>query len=207
MEEKKSLEQIVADNLVYYRKAAGLTQLEVAEKFNYSDKSISKWERAEGLPDILVLKALADFYDIRVDDFFKEEKAKIKMTRKSRRWFIFGLSETLVWLVFGVFFSVFSIALPNVFAWWLLFVYAAAASAILAVVWAGIYHKRLYQLIATSCIVWFTITSIYLTTLMVMIKNENVNPNLWLLFLIGVPLEILAILWYFLRKNLKKKVN
>ena len=205
MEEKKSLEQIVADNLVYYRKAAGLTQLEVAEKFNYSDKSISKWERAEGLPDILVLKALADFYDIRVDDFFKEEKAKIKMTRKSRRWFIFGLSETLVWLVFGVFFSVFSIALPNVFAWWLLFVYAAAASAILAVVWAGIYHKRLYQLIATSCIVWFTIASIYLTALMVTLPNPN--PNLWLLFLIGVPLEILAILWYFLRKNLKKKVN
>ena len=205
MEEKKSLEQIVADNLVYYRKAAGLTQLEVAEKFNYSDKSISKWERAEGLPDILVLKALADFYDIRVDDFFKEEKAKIKMTRKSRRWFIFGLSETLVWLVFGVFFSVFSIALPNVFAWWLLFVYAAAASAILAVVWAGIYHKRLYQLIATSCIVWFTIASVYLTALMVTLPNPN--PNLWLLFLIGVPLEILAVLWYFLRKNLKKKVN
>ena len=205
MEEKKSLEQIVADNLVYYRKAAGLTQLEVAEKFNYSDKSISKWERAEGLPDIMVLKALADFYDIRVDDFFKEEKAKIKMTRKSRRWFIFGLSETLVWLVFGVFFSVFSIALPNVFAWWLLFVYAAAASAILAVVWAGIYHKRLYQLISTSCIIWFTIASIYLTALMVTLPNPN--PNLWLLFLIGAPLEILAVLWYFLRKNLKKKVN
>ena len=205
MEEKKSLEQIVADNLVYYRKAAGLTQLEVAEKFNYSDKSISKWERAESMPDVLVLKALADFYDIRVDDFFKEEKTKIKMTRKSRRWFIFGLSETLVWLVFGVFFSVFSIALPNVFAWWLLFVYAAAASAILAVVWAGIYHKRLYQLIATSCIVWFTIASIYLTALMVTLPNPN--PNLWLLFLIGAPLEILAILWYFLRKNLKKKVN
>ena len=207
MEEKKSLEQIVADNLVYYRKAAGLTQLEVAEKFNYSDKSISKWERAEGLPDILVLKALADFYDIRVDDFFREEKAKIKMTRKSRRWFIFGLSETLVWLVFGVFFSVFSIALPNVFAWWLLFVYAAAASAILAVVWAGIYHKRLYQLIATSCIVWFTIASVYLTALMVQLRASSLNPNLWLLFLIGAPLEILAILWYFLRKNLKKKVN
>ncbi len=205
MEEKKSLEQIIADNLVYYRKASGLTQLEVAEKFNYSDKSISKWERAEGMPDILVLKALADFYDIRVDDFFKEEKTKIKMTRKSKRWFIFGLSETLVWLVFGVFFTVFSIALPNKFDWWLLFVYAAAASAILAVVWAGIYHKRLYQLIATSCIVWFTIASIYLTALMVTLPNPN--PNLWLLFLIGVPLEILAVLWYFLRKNLKKRAN
>lgn len=205
MEEKKSLEQIIADNLVYYRKASGLTQLEVAEKFNYSDKSISKWERAEGMPDILVLKALADFYDIHVDDFFKEEKAKIKMTRKSKRWFIFGLSETLVWLVFGIFFTVFSIFLRDVFAWWLLFVYAAAASAILAVVWAGIYHKRLYQLIATSCIVWFTIASVYLTALMVTLPN--LNQNLWLLFLIGIPLEILAILWYFLRKNLKKRVN
>ena len=205
MEEKKSLEQIIADNLVYYRKASGLTQLEVAEKFNYSDKSISKWERAEGMPDILVLKALADFYDIRVDDFFKEEKAKIKMTRKSKRWFIFGLSETLVWLVFGIFFTVFSIFLRDVFAWWLLFVYAAAASSILAVVWAGIYHKRLYQLIATRCIVWFTIASVYLTSLMVTLPNPN--QNLWLLFLIGVPLEILAILWYFLRKNLKKRVN
>ena len=205
MEEKKSLEQIIADNLVYYRKAAGLTQLEVAEKFNYSDKSISKWERAEGMPDILVLKALADFYDIRVDDFFREEKVKIKLTKTSKRWFIFGLSETLVWLVFGVFFTVFSIALPGVFPWWLLFVYAAAASAILAVVWAGIYHKRLYQLIATSCIVWFTIASVYLTASMMTLPNAN--PNLWLLFLIGVPLEILAVLWYFLRKNLKKKVN
>lgn len=205
MEEKKSLEQIIADNLVYYRKASGLTQLEVAEKFNYSDKSISKWERAEGMPDILVLKALADFYDIRVDDFFKEEKAKIKMTRKSKRWFIFGLSETLVWLAFGIFFTVFSIFLRDVFAWWLLFVYAASASAILAVVWAGIYHKRLYQLIATSCIIWFTIASIYLTALMVTLPNPN--QNLWLLFLIGIPLEVLAILWYFLRKNLKKRAN
>lgn len=207
MEEKKSLEQFIADNLVYYRKASGLTQLEVAEKFNYSDKSISKWERAEGMPDILVLKALADFYDIRVDDFFKEEKAKIKMTRKSKRWFIFGLSETLVWLVFGIFFTVFSIFIQKQFDWWLLFVYAAASSSILAVVWAGIYHKRLYQLIATSCIVWTTIASIYLTALMVQLRNGGANPNLWLLFLIGVPLEVLAILWYFLRKNLKKRVN
>lgn len=204
MEEKKSLEQIIADNLVYYRKASGLTQLEVAEKFNYSDKSISKWERAEGMPDILVLKALADFYDIRVDDFFKEEKTKLPMTKKSKRWFIFGLSEALVLLVFAAFFVVFSIVIHDAFHWWLLFVYAAAAGSILAVVWAGIYHKRLYQLIATSSIIWTTVASVYLTALLTLPNN---NPYLWLIFVIGVPLEILAVLWYFLRKNLKKKVN
>lgn len=200
MEEKKTQEQIIAENLIYYRKASGLTQLEIAEKFNYSDKSISKWERAEGLPDILVLKALADFYGIRVDDFFKEEKAKLPMSKTAKHWFIFGLSEALLTLVFGIVYVVAYIVAPHIFYWWLLFIYCAAASTILAVVWAGIYHNRLYQLLATSGIIWTTITSVYLTSLMYI----N-NPYLWLLFTIGIPLQILAILWYFLRKISKKK--
>ena len=202
MEEVKTQEQIVAENLIYYRKAAGLTQLEIAEKFNYSDKSISKWERAEGLPDALVLKALADFYNIRVDDFFRVEKRRIIMSKKSKHWFIVGLSETLVWLVFATFFVVFVIVIPNAFTWWLLFIYAAAASSILGVVWAGIFHKRLYQMITTSLIVWTTILSVYLT---ILLQTPESNPFLWLLFLIGVPLQILAVLWYFLRKIKKRK--
>lgn len=202
MEEEKTREQIVAENLIYYRKAAGLTQLEIAEKFNYSDKSISKWERAEGTPDIFVLKSLADFYGIKIDDFFREEKQKVTPGKKYKHWFIVGLSETLVWLVFATFFVVFVIVIPNAFTWWLLFIYAAAASSILGVVWAGIFHRRLYQMITTSLIVWTTILSVYLTIIMEM---PNANPFFWLLFLIGVPLQILAVLWYFLRKIKKRK--
>lgn len=200
MEEKKSLETIVAENLAYYRKASGLTQLELAEKFSYSDKSISKWERAEGMPDIFVLKSLADFYGIRVDDFYRVEKRHLPMSKTSRRWFIVGLTETLVWLVFGLAYVILSLALPNVFQWWLLFVYAATASFILAVVWASIYHKKFYQLIATSGIVWAGITSIYLTLLLTITID-----NLWLLFIVGIPLQGLAVLWYFLKKNKEKE--
>ena len=203
MEEKKTNEQIIAENLVYYRKAAGLTQLEIAERFNYSDKSISKWERAEGMPDIMVLKSLADFYGIKVDDFFKEEKQKLPLTKKSRRWFIVGLSEVLLWLVVGIVFVVTSLLLPKTFPWWLVFVYGAALASILAVVWAGIYHKRFFQLVATSLIVWTTITSLFLTLLM----TTNNIQNLWLLFIVGVPLQGLAILWYFLRKIGRKHAN
>ena len=203
MEEKKTQEQIIAENLVYYRKAMGLTQLEIAEKFNYSDKSISKWERAEGLPDALVLKALADFYGIRVDDFFKEEKRRIIMSKKSKRWFIVGLSEMLLWLVFGAAFVIFSLAFPkSSFEWWLIFIYAAAASFVLAVIWAGIYHQKFFQLLATSGIIWHTLLAVFLT----MLLNTSVD-NLWLLFLIGIPLEGLAILWYFLKRNSKKNLN
>ena len=177
----------------------GLTQLEVAERFNYSDKSISKWERAEGLPDILVLKSLADFYNIRVDDFFREEKRRIIMSKKSKHWFIVGLSELLLWLVFGAAFVILSLAMPHAFQWWLVFIYASAASFILAVVWSGIYHQKLYQLLATTGIIWHTILSVFLTLLL----NTSI-PNLWLLFIVGIPLQGLAILWYFLRKNIKK---
>ena len=202
MEEEKTQEQIVAENLIYYRKAAGLTQLEIAEKFNYSDKSISKWERAEGTPDIFVLKSLADFYGIKIDDFFRQEKQKVSAGKNSRHWFIVALSETLVWLVFATFFAVFVIIIPNAFSWWLLFIYAAAASSILGVIWASIFHRHLYQMITTSLIVWTTIASVYLT---ILVQTPEKNPFLWLLFLIGVPLQILAVLWYFLRKIKKKK--
>ena len=57
----------VAKNLAAYRKMSGLTQLELAEKLNYSDKSVSKWERGDGLPDVYVLKTLADFYGVTTD--------------------------------------------------------------------------------------------------------------------------------------------
>lgn len=199
MEENKTLEQIIAENLAYYRKEAGLTQLEIAEQFNYSDKSISKWERGEGLPDVLVLKSLADFYGIRVDDFFREEKRRLPMSKKSKHWLIVGLSEMLLLLVFGACYVILSIALPHVYPWWLLFVYALAGSAILGVVWSGIYHQKFFQLISTSGIVWGTILSLFLTALLV-----TSIPNVWLLFLIGIPLEGLAILWYFLKRNNKK---
>ena len=202
MEENKTPEQIIAENLVYYRKASGLTQLEIAEKFNYSDKSISKWERAEGMPDIFVLKSFADFYGIKVDDFFKEEKQKVSVKRNGKHWFIVGLSELLVWLVAGGLFVLFSLIIPHAFPWWLIFVYSTCASSILALVWSMIYHRRLYQLISTSCIIWTAIASLYLTLLL----TTNI-PTLWLLFIIGVPLEGLAILWYFLKKYTRKGIK
>ena len=57
-----TLRKTIAENLVYYRRHKGLTQAALAETLNYSDKSVSKWERGEGLPDITVLYLLAEFY-------------------------------------------------------------------------------------------------------------------------------------------------
>ena len=107
--EEEKLKYNLAKNLVHYRKLAGLTQLELAQKINYSDKSISKWERAEGAPDIYVLKRLADFYDVSVDALLsgEEEPPMPNHFQQKRRILITFLSVGLVWLVATFVFFVF----------------------------------------------------------------------------------------------------
>ena len=100
----------VAKNLVMYRKNKNLTQMELAEKINYSDKVISKWERGESLPGIEALKNLADFYEITVDDLIskrdiiKENKKtnlvmmkQVKGASKLFRWSALFLA--IVWTI------------------------------------------------------------------------------------------------------------
>ena len=202
MENKKRLEDIVAENLTYYRKALGLTQLELAEKLNYSDKLISKWERGEGMPDIIALKTIADLYHISVDEFFKEEKQKTPHSKKGKRWYIVGLSAFLLWVIATTAFVTLAIVLPETFPWWLIFVYAITGTGIVGVVWAGIFHNKLFQLITTSVIIWGGVVSLYLTLLFTLKAN-----NLWLIFVVGVPLEGLAVLWFFFRRGSRKKIK
>ncbi|MBR2054127.1 MAG: helix-turn-helix transcriptional regulator, partial [Clostridia bacterium] len=66
--QEETLRQSIARNLTFYRKLAGHTQAELAEQLNYSDKSVSKWERGEGVPDIYVLQQIAELYRITVND-------------------------------------------------------------------------------------------------------------------------------------------
>ena len=63
------LEKIVAANITELRKSRQLTQLELAEKLNYSDKTISKWERGDGLPDLKTICKMAEIFGVSVDYF------------------------------------------------------------------------------------------------------------------------------------------
>lgn len=192
--------EILADNLTYYRKAAGFTQLEIAEKFNYSDKSISKWERGEGVPDIFVLKSLADLYGITVDDFFNKEKQRTRTSKATKHWYIVGLSVALAWLVAATAFTVCMIVIPKVYPWWLFYIYAIAETGIIATVFSAIWKKNLYTFIATSIIIWGTALSAFLTV-------ELVHPMQYtfFLFIVGLFVEVLAIIWYFLKRSQRKK--
>ena len=59
--------RIIANNITELRRSVPLTQAELAEKLNYSDKAVSKWERGESIPDVIVLKQIADLFGVTVD--------------------------------------------------------------------------------------------------------------------------------------------
>ncbi|MBO6262307.1 MAG: helix-turn-helix transcriptional regulator [Bacilli bacterium] len=195
-------QELLAKNLAYYRKASGLTQLELAEKFNYSDKSVSKWERGEGFPDIFVLKSLADFYGISVDDFYQSEHkaVKVSQSRKRKQTYLKLLSIGLGWLVVVLTFFFLQIFIGDKYAFkpWLTFIYGTLITAIILLVWEFIYHNRFLRMLAASGIVWTTALSLYLTFYVVM------NLPLPLIFVVAIPLQILEITWYLFRRSKKK---
>ena len=61
-----------SENLIKLRKSKSLTQLQLAEKLNYSDKAISKWEVGAVLPDVETLTHIADFFGLTVNDLIWE---------------------------------------------------------------------------------------------------------------------------------------
>ena len=61
-------------NLIKLRKSINYTQADLAKKLNYSDKAISKWERSESMPDIYMLKEMADFFGVTIDFLLAEHK-------------------------------------------------------------------------------------------------------------------------------------
>ena len=200
MEKETNQQELLAQNLAYYRKESGLTQLELAEKFNYSDKSISKWERGEGFPDVFVLKSLADFYGITVDDFYLEEHKKIdiKHSQSRKQVYIRLLSIGVGWLVTISTFFLLHVLLPKSAAMkpWIVFIYGTLITSIIWLVWEFIYHKRLLRMFAASCVIWTATLSIFLTFLLVL-----PNVNLVFIFIVAAMLQVLEIIWYLFRRK------
>lgn len=197
--EAERIRKIVAARLSAYRKRAGLTQVELAEKVNYSDKSVSKWERGDGLPDLLVLCKLAELYEIPVDEFLHEGPLKRPASEQRRRhWLIFLLSVGLTFLIAGIVFYIFTVlSIPYT---WLSFVCAVVVSTILAVIFSHIWAKTLLQCISVSALVWSLAVLIYL---LLYLFAASLSGN-GLLFSLAGGMQILVLLWYLLQHYRKK---
>jgi transcriptional regulator with XRE-family HTH domain len=188
------IKSVVAVNLVKYRKEAKLTQTQAAEKLNYSDKAISKWERGESLPDVYVLKQIAEIYGVELDDMLHEETTKEKIQSFYRnRAVISILSVLLVWLVAMIAYVVLAIVLPNDidFHLWNIFIYAIPLSFIVALVFNNLWGGRIYNMIIVSGLEWGVGVSLVFSL-------NALTSKAWYIYFICALFQVMVIIWYLL---------
>lgn len=190
MIKENEFKMIVAKNIVKFRKANKMTQIELAEKLNYSDKAISKWERGESLPDIYMLMTLADMFGITLNDLVSEEVIA-KPKAKFNKSIVYALSVGLTWLVAVIVFVMLQIF--DIEKAWLTFIYAIPASLIVSIVFSKIFNYR--------SILFFSISGLFYTIPLSICTTVNWIGYTPLLFLIAVPLQILTILWFFRKRK------
>lgn len=196
------IKENLAENLIRYRKSANLTQAELAEKLNYSDKAVSKWERGESFPDLYVLKQLADFYEVTIDlliDTPKEpEKPKRELKLNVKRAAISLCSIGLIWLVATICFAFINIIFPSIENTWLFFIFAIPATCIMIIILGACWKKQAVVYIFVSLLIWTLTLAIFLLLNIVL---TPVPLSLWMMFLICIPLQILVICYHYYSKN------
>ena len=199
----KELREIIGKNLTTLRLESKMTQAELAEKLNYTDKSVSKWENGDAMPPVDTLKSLADLYGVTLDYLVTENpdegfRDNIYSAKENNlnKLIITLLATSLVWLIATLLY-VYAISLAG-FVFWQVFIYAVPVTAIVLIVFNGIWGKRVFTFILISVLVWTTLLSVYIFFL------EN-NP--WAIFIIGIPLQIATVLWMQLKPKRKPKTN
>ena len=194
--ENKDLKSVVGQNIFYLRTVNHLTQYELGEKLNYSDKAISKWERGEGLPDLYVIQKLCALFGVNADYIMTEhseqdKKVDIRPVKRNRR-IIMNIATIAVWTVALIVFVGLAIAIKKYV--WQIFIYAIPVVGIVTTVFSFTWSKGKGA--------FFTISAIIIGILLTVYFAVGVYTN-WMIFLLIIPAE--AILFLCLRMKITIK--
>lgn len=209
----EKLKTHIGSNIAAYRKRAGLTQAGLAEKLNYSDKAVSKWERGESVPDVITLVQLAEQFDITVNDLLVDpnalpenptslEAAMTKVSekalkKKADKSIILKLSSLLVWFVALFFYVVLSSFEATDPYSTILFAYAIPTNAIVLLSLRSAWHDFRWNKVLISVIVWGSLLSLYVTFYIIW------GVHMWKLFLLGILGQIAILLWFRMFRTVK----
>ena len=201
--ESEKLKKQIGSNIADYRKRAGMTQADLAEKLNYTDKAVSKWERAESMPDVTTLVQLSELFHISLDELTKdpnalpEDRGAVQQTmervvekalkRKADKRIIIWLSSLIVWFVATLCFVILE-SIPVHYGW-MAFVFAVPADAIVVLSLRSAWRDFRWNRALISVIMWGSLLSIFLTLALFL------KPY-WLIFLLGIPGQLAIFLWF-----------
>ncbi len=189
----------LASNLIKLRTGAGMTQAELGEKLNYSDKAVSKWERADALPDVLVLKQIGDLFRVSIDDLLNTHDLWEKPKEQASKSFLHKYSITAITMVaiagiWTLAVAIFAILWMLGHVVWSVFVYAIPVTLITYLVLHSIWRGGKHNAYIVGALVFSIIGTIYIALL---------EYHLWQLFLVVVPAEVVVFLSFRIKKERK----
>lgn len=203
----KDIKTIVAENISTLRQMHNMTQSELGERLNYSDKTISKWERGESTPDIGVLVEISDIFGVSMDALVKpmvaeaetvnKEKIILEKPRYNHRAIAY-ISELVPILVAIFAFIITSLIIKRMSFQWLYFVYAMPIYLIIKLVFNSIWFNPRLNYLIISLLMWSILATIRITF-------GYFGINVALIYLIGVAGEIIIVLWSFIKIPKNKK--
>ena len=191
----EDLRIIFASNLISIRKQNGMSQLELGEKLNYSDKTVSKWERAEGLPDVITLKAISEIFNVTTDWLLSPhdnewappvERINVKN--------IIHVSVLGIWTAAILAFVILWILDIK---YWLIFAFALPLTFITLLVLNSVFYQGKNNMWITHGLLLSIFTVIYL------VFYYNQHLDLWPLIFVAVPCHIIVFLSFHIKKRRK----
>lgn len=190
----EQIKDVFAGNLIRLRTDAGMTQAQLAETLNYSDKSVSKWERAEGMPDLAVAKAIADHFGVTVDwmltshDAWDGKTAKIRYSPSM----ITGVCLVGIWTLAIMLFLILHWTLKKLV--WLVFLAAVPTSLVTLLVLNSVWQRGRYNVLTVSLLVASLFALVYF------IFYSYVS-DLWSLVFLWAPAQLVVLLSFRIRKK------
>ena len=197
----------IAKNIAQLRQSKKMTQIELAEQLNYSDKAVSKWERGESLPDVSVLLEIANLFGVTLDELVRDAPRPLKsrkkepLTTRYNRGFITGVSLVLVWFLALLAFVLGSLLFENATRQWLAFLYAVPTCLIAWLTFNSTWFDTRVNYLIVSLLMWSGLACIHVSLLVFGVMNA------WLLYLLGIPGEIMILLWIGIRHRPKKSAE
>lgn len=192
----ENVKAIIAKNLVELRKSRRMTQQELAEKLNYSDKAISRWEHAETLPDIETLCKVCEIYGVKFEYLLQKEQAPMNKNPyvinqdTPKKAAIVLIAVLAVWLVALVVYVYSNWILGE--NRWPLFIWAIPVSSMIWQFCNRLWGNKTLGRIIVSITTWTLILAIYISLL---------QYNIWMIFIIGIPIQLIIILTSALKKT------
>ena len=189
----------VAKNITELRILNNMTQMELAEKLNYSDKTISKWERAESSPDISVLVEMADLFGVTLDYLVRTENVEEAVSKRKTKEVTFNrravsyIAEGGGWIVAIFAFIVTTLITNQMSFQWLYFVYALPVVLIVKLIFNSIWFNPRHKYLIISALMWSIFVAIHITFL-------YFKVNVSLIYLLGVAGQIVIILCSYINK-------